>query len=119
MNIDGLNFEPVEVNDNNRKGTPFTKREKEIAREAVIEVIKEQGGIPTRGTGEESLAAFVSTIRTKCANENEIPKQYADEEKTRSYASYAHLARQALKSIKKEAEEAAAVKKKDTKQKTA
>jgi hypothetical protein len=82
------------------KGESSTDAEKAIAKECVIAVIKEVGGVPTTADGKDALGLFVNKIRATVIEKGEIPEKYKADNKTRSWSSYAHLAKCALAGLR-------------------
>ena len=96
-----LNMNAVTVESSKKSGEAFTTEEKVIARDSVIAVIKEIGGVPTTPEGKDAFGLYVNKIKAECIATGNVPAKYGD--KGRSWSSYAHLAKVALATLRDEA----------------
>ena len=103
-NLDGLSLGAVKAESNGRSGEKFTEKEKALAIKGAINVIKRRGGIPTLENGNYALGEFVKEIRELCLKVGEVPAKYKAKDEARPYASYRHMAKVAINTLKAKAE---------------
>ena len=93
-----LNLSAVVVASSKLNGCSFTDAEREIAKKVVTEVIGKLGGRPVNAEGKDAFGQYVPAIKAACIEAGSVPA--GDKYKNgRSWASYAFLAKQAIKGL--------------------